>query len=169
MLKNTYLKSVQLFQTVFDRDGINGVCTFLSYYYNNLTQDGESINAWYPANKSPVGMDDLVYFDKPITPEYIKQILFDTNDNAYNPLNYMTRIQSIDAALTSIDSFINDFRGELASIKSNEETANLYFAKKLDTEGKVTDAMRDRAKQRLKECGFTDDDIKNHIISSLRI
>lgn len=169
-----------IIQQIYDQDGINGLCKFLSHYYNNLEldvdfcshsddfitwdSDDQYVNAMYPAYGN-VDVSDLVQIQRPITPEFIKSIIFKDNlASEHSPLLYKSRIQNIDTALTSLNSFLTDFRSELASIKTNEETAQLYFAKKLDTSS-VTDAMREKAKAKLKENGFTDDDIKNHIDS----
>ncbi len=124
---------------ILREDGFDGMCSFITSYYNNLKQDPQVV--------SYLGED--VFKDK-LTVDQVKRILL-KGTNAQNTYCLTTWAWDQAGLITPFTERIaNQYNSKMVQFRSTEETAKIYFMQKLDT-SEVTDYYLEEARRIIKE------------------
>ena len=130
--KDDYKESMaipNMLSIIYKESGYDGMCSFLADYYNNIRDYCNRNNDYQP-------------FDHEVTDAEVKVLLMQRPETLY-----FGGIASAGNLYDFSNKIAKELNDNMVYIKNTQETAELYFAKKLDT-STVTDEMRKRAKSK---------------------
>jgi hypothetical protein len=128
--KDDYKESMaipNMLSVIYKESGYDGMCAFLADYYNNIRDYCAKNNDFQP-------------FDHEVTESEVKVLLMQRPETLY-----FSAIASAGNLYDFSSKIAKELNNNMVYIKNTQETAELYFTKKLDTSS-VTDEMRKKAK-----------------------